>query len=247
MNGILATLGRELRAYFFSPLAYIVGALLLVVNGLTFWAIVAFLNDPRSGGSATPLAFFFGQTLYFWLVLLFVTPVLTMRLLSEERRSGTIETLMTAPVSEGQVVLGKFLAALLFYCFLWLPTLTYVGLLAAKSEVDWGPVAAGYLGIVGIGALFLAAGTFATALTKSQLVAAVLTFALLIPIFTFGLLEMLVNSPALREVFSYLNLWQHMEDLGRGIVDTRRLVYYATGTVLFLFLATRALAVRKWR
>ncbi len=247
MRAIWATLTRELKAYFFSPLAYIVGALLLLVNGLTFWAIVAFLNDPRAGGSATPLAFFFGQTLYFWLVLLFVTPVLTMRLISEERRSGTIETLMTAPITETQVVLGKFAAALVFYCFLWAPTLIYCAILAAHSEVDWGPVAAGYFGIVGIGALFLAVGTFATSLTKSQLVAAVLTFALLIPIFTFGLLELLVNDPGAREVFGYLNLWQHMEDLGRGIVDSRRLVYYVTGTALFLFLAARALAARKWR
>jgi ABC-2 type transport system permease protein len=246
MNGILATIGRELRAYFLSPLAYVVGALLLVVNGLTFGVILSFLNDPRSGIGA-PLELFFGQTLYFWLVLLFVTPVLTMRLLSEERRSGTIETLMTAPISEAQVVVGKFAAALVFYAFLWAPTLSYAGILAYFHRVDWGPVASGYLGILGIGAVFLSIGLLATALTRSQLVAAILTFALLIPVFTFGLLEMLTNNEAVKTALGYLNLWQHMDELSKGIVDTRHLVYYASTTAFFLFLAARALAARKWR
>jgi ABC-2 type transport system permease protein len=246
MNGIRATVARELRAYFLSPLAYIVAALLLVVNGLVFGVIISFLNDPRAPAGA-PLEYFFGQTIYFWLVLLFVTPVITMRLISEERRSGTIETLMTAPITEGQVVLGKFVAAWLFYVFLWLPTLSYAGILAYHHEVDWGPVASGYVGILGIGALFLSIGVLATAFTRNQLVAAILTFALLIPVFTFGLLEMLMNAEAAKTIFGYLNLWQHMEEFSKGIVDTRHLVYYASATAFFLFLATRALAARKWR
>jgi len=246
VNAIMATLGRELRAYFLSPLAYIVAALLLVVNGLTFVYIVSFLNDPRAGIGA-PLELFFGQTFFFWLVLLFVTPVLTMRLVSEERRSGTIEMLMTAPITEGQVIVGKFLAAFLFYAFLWLPTVSYAFILAYYHEVDWGPVASGYLGILGIGAVFLSVGVMSTAFARSQLVAAVLTFALLIPVFTIGLLEMLANTGGAKEILGYLNMWQHVEELAKGIVDTRRFVYYASTTALFLFLATRALAVRKWR
>lgn len=246
MKGILANFNREFRAYFFSPLAYIVAALLLLVNGVVFWLIVSYLNDPRASIGA-PLELFFGQTVYFWLVLLFVAPVLTMRLLSEERRSGTIEVLMTAPVTEGQVVVGKYLAAMAFYTFLWLPTLAYPGLLAYYGEVDWGPVAAGYLGVLGIGSLFLSIGMLASALTRSQLLAAILSFALLIPLFTFGLLENLFNSESLRELFSYLNLWQHMEEFGKGVVDTRRLVYYLATTALFLFLSARTLEARKWR
>jgi ABC-2 type transport system permease protein len=113
--------------------------------------------------------------------------------------------------------------------------------------VDWGPVAAGYLGVFGVGALFLSVGLFASALTRSQLVAAILTFALLIPLFTFGLLENLFNDPTLKQVFSYLNLWQHMEEFSKGIVDTRHLVYYLSVTVLFLFLSAKALEAKKWR
>ncbi|MCH7664405.1 MAG: ABC transporter permease [Acidobacteria bacterium] len=246
MNAFLATLSRELRAYFFSPLAYIVMAVLLLVNGFVFWLIVSFLSDPRAAAGA-PLELFFGQTFFFWLILLFMTPVLTMRLLSEERRSGTIEVLMTAPITEAQVVLGKYVAALSFYIALWVPTLAYAGVIARYSAVDWGPVASGYLGIAGVGALFLAAGLLASAVTRSQLIAALLTFVILVPMFTFGLLENLINNEIAKQIFGYLNLWQHMDDFAKGIVDSRRLVYYASATVFLLFLATRTLAVKKWR
>ena len=246
MKGILANLVREFRAYFFSPLAYIVAALVLLINGVVFWLIVSYLNDPRAAIGA-PLQLFFGQTFFFWLVIVFVAAVLTMRLLSEERRSGTIEVLMTAPVTEEQVVLGKYLAALGFYIFLWMPTLAYPSVLAYYSEVDWGPVAAGYLGVFGVGALFLSVGLLASALTRSQLVAAILTFALLIPLFTFGLLENLFNDATVKQAFSYLNLWQHMEEFSKGIVDTRHLVYYLSATVLFIFLSAKALEAKKWR
>ena len=242
----MAILKRELLAFFFSPLAYVVAALLLLVNGAVFWLIVSYLNDPRAGIGA-PLELFFGQTVFFWLVLLFVAPVVTMRLLSEERRSGTIEVLMTAPVTEAKVVVGKYLAALIFFLFLWLPTVVYAVILSIYSEVDWGPVASGYVGIVGIGALLLAAGVLASALTRSQLVAAVLTFAIAGPLFAVGFLEFLFTDEVLKELFNYFSLPRHMEDFSRGIVDSRRLVYYVSVSALFLFLAARALAAKKWR
>lgn len=246
MNGLVATLSRELRAYFLSPLAYAVMALFLLVNGFVLWIIVGFLSRPQAG-VGQPLEFFFGQTVFFWLVLLFVTPVLTMRSIAEERRSGTIEVLMTAPVSETQVVLGKFFASFLFYVALWVPTLLYVLILQRSVRVDWGPVAAGYVGILGIGALFLAVGIFASSLTKSQVVAALVTFAVLVLLFSCGLLENLVMAEGAKKIFEYLDLWRHMDDFGKGIVDSRRLVYYASATTFFLFLAARSLATRKWR
>ena len=246
MSALLATFRRELRAYFFSPLAYVVLFFFLVVNGLVFSIIVSFLNDPRAA-TGRPLDLFFGGTFFFWLVLLFVGPVLTMRLLSEELRSGSIEVLMTAPITEVQVVLGKYFAALAFYVVLWLPTLSYGAILSHYSSVDWGPIAGGYLGILLIGALFLAVGLFASAMTRSQLLAAVITFALLILLFSVGLLENLWNNDAAKQVFGYLNLWSHMDDFAKGIVDTRRLVYYVSAIAFFLFLTSRALEDRKWR
>jgi ABC-2 type transport system permease protein len=246
MRAVWATFARELRAYFFSPLAYVVLFFFLVINGFLFAMIMSFLNDPRSPGGP-PLGAFFGGTIFFWLILLFVCPVLTMRLVSEELRSGSIEVLMTAPVTEGQVVAGKYLAALTFYLFLWLPTLAYGLIVAYYESVDWGPVASGYLGVLGIGALFLAVGVFASALTRSQLVAAIITFALLVFLFSFGLLENLFPNEIAKQAFGYLNLWNHMDDFAKGIVDTRHLVYYLSATLFFLFLTARALEDRKWR
>jgi ABC-2 type transport system permease protein len=154
---------------------------------------------------------------------------------------------MTAPVTETQVVLGKYFAALLFYLCLWLPTLVYVAIIARHADVDPGPVAAGYLGVLGVGALFLAVGVFASSVARNQIVAAVLTFALLVLLFSFGLLANLVTGEVLKKAFAYLDLWQHMDDFAKGLVDTRRLVYYVSGSAFFLFLATRALAANKWR
>jgi gliding motility-associated transport system permease protein len=246
MMGIWATLKRELRAYFFSPLAYVVGAFLLIINGIVFAIIISYLADPRFP-AGRPLDYFFGGTWLFWLVLIFVAPVLTMRLLAEERRSGSIEVLMTAPVTETHVVLGKYLAALAFYVFLWLPTVVYAILVDFHSEIDWRTVAAGYLGILGVGAMFLAAGMLASALSRSQLVAAMVTFALLFAFFGVVFVEGLVNSPVAKEIAGYLSLRKQMQDFSMGIVDSRYLVYDLSMTVFFLFLTTRALAAKKWR
>jgi ABC-2 type transport system permease protein len=246
MKAVWATYSRELRAYFFSPLAYVVLFFFLVINGIAFSIIVTSLADPRAP-AGPPLELFFGGTFLFWLVLLFMTPILTMRLISEELRSGSVEVLMTAPITEGQVVAGKYFAVLTFYAFLWAPTLAYTGILAYNAKVDWGPVAAGYLGILSIGALLLAMGTFASAITKSQLVAAMITVALLIPLFLFGLVESLFNGEVAKQVLGHLSLASHMEELAKGIVDTRRLVFYASMSWFFLFLASRALEDKKWR
>jgi ABC-2 type transport system permease protein len=245
VSGLLATVGRELRAYFLSPLGWVVATGFLFFQGLSFQTILDYLNDPRAPASMTPLDFFFGGTLFFWLAMLFVGPVLTMRLLSEERRSGTLEMLLTAPVSEGQVVVGKYLGALLFFVALWTPTLVYVALLARQLPLDWGPVGAAYLGTLGIGAFFLAIGVFASSVTRNQVVAAVFAFAIIFVCFLPAFVEGLVNDPKLRDALQYLNLYQHMDEFSKGIVDSRHLVYYLSGTVFFLFLASRAVEAAK--
>ena len=144
-------------------------------------------------------------------------------------------------------MLGKYAAALVFSLFLWAPTLVFCAIVRWFTPVDWGPIAASYLGIVGIGALFLAVGLFASATSKNQIVAAVASFFFVLVLFSIGLLETLANGETARAVLGYLNLWQHMDEFAKGIVDTRHLVYYATGVGFFLFLTTRALAARKWR
>jgi ABC-2 type transport system permease protein len=240
---LLAIVGREWRAYFLSPLGWVILAAFLLVNGLIFSAIVQFLSAP---GAPKEGAFrlLFTNT-YFWIFNLFVIPVITMRLLAEERKSGTVEILLTSPVSEATVVLGKFLGALGFFLTLWVPTLVYVAFLRSQTSVDIGPVAASYLAIALLGSFFLSIGVFASALTKNQIVAAILAFAMLIPVFSAGLAEQAANDPGRRAVLSYLNLWDHMDEFVRGVVDTRRVVYYLSGTALFLFLAILSLATKK--
>ena len=247
MNGVVVTFTRELRAYFVSPLAYVVLACFLFIHGISFATLVGYLNDAPSTVGA-PMEFFFGGTILFWLALIFVGPILPMRLLSEERRSGALEILMTAPVTEGQVVLGKYLASLAFYVVLWSPTLVYSLVLWVYSDaVDWGPIASAYLGIFTIGAMFLAVGVFASAVSRNQIVAAILAFSLIFGLLVIGLLEFLSVGEGMREVIAYVNLIQHMDDFARGIVDTRRLVYYLSVAVFFLVLSSRTLALNKWR
>ena len=246
MRKLLALVQRELISYFSSPLAYVVLTAFLFVNGYVFYLIVAYLNDPRT----PPMAAFkllFGGTIFFWLMLLFVLPVTTMRLLAEERRTGTLEVLLTSPVSEGQVVLGKFLAAFVFYLFLWVPTLVYIVILALHSKLDPGPVFAGYLGIALLGVLFLSIGTLTSALVRNQIIAAVLAFAILVIVFSIGLVENLATGAVIKGALGYMNLWQHMDDFGKGIVDSRHVVYDLSLAGLFLFLATRALEASKGR
>jgi ABC-2 type transport system permease protein len=153
--------------------------------------------------------------------------------------------LLTSPVSEGEVVLAKFTGALGFFLTLWAPSLIYIWILRSHAPIDLGPVAAAYLGVLLIGGYFVSVGTFASTLTKNQIVAAIVSFALLVPIFATGLLDYLIHDPVNREKLNYVNMWVHLEEFARGVVDTRRLVYYVSATAFFLFLATASLAAKK--
>ena len=242
MKKLFAIVGREWRAYFFSPLAYVILTAYMFLNGWIFSRIVVFLARPGAPHERF-LSLMFTNT-FFWIFTLFIVPILTMRLLAEERRSGTLEVLLTSPVSEGTVVVGKFLGALGFFLVLWLPSLAFILYVRSKTDVDLGAVAGGYLGIALLGAYFLAIGTFASAVTKNQILAAILAFAMLIPVFSVGLFESGAD-PARQSLIGYLNIWDHMDEFARGVVDTRRLVYYLSGTGLFLLLAATVLASKK--
>ena len=243
MSRMLAICERELRAYFTSPIAYVVLTALLVVNGIYFSVIVSAMNEVEVSFGA-PFSPFFGGFIFYWFFMLIVPPVLTMRLLAEEVRSGTLETLMTAPVTDLQVVLGKYLASLAFFVLLWLPTLIYAVYLGLYTDLDPGPVLSGYLGTLLIGAMFLAAGLFASSLTRNQVVAAVLGFTLASTLFTLGLMEYL--QPAQAGLWAYFNLHSQMIDFGKGVVDSRSVVYTLSTTLFLLFAAVRALEHRRW-
>lgn len=243
MKALLAILKREFLAYFFSPLAYVVLTAFLFINGYVFYAILLSLNSPETPRQELMALFF--KNVFYWIFMMLVSSIVAMRLVSEERKSGSIEALLTAPVGEGTVITGKFLGGLTFFLFLWLPTVLYPVALSRYGTIDFGPIASSYLGIALFGALFIAAGTFASALTKNQIIAAIVSFVMILALFLAGVFRELVADPKLKEGLGYLNLIEHMDDFARGLVDTRRVVYVVSAVVFFLFLATKALQGNK--
>ena len=230
----LTLLGRELRGLFLSPLGWVILTLFLLVQGYAFFLLLELCNHPK-GPPGPMLNYFFGGSFFYWLFVIAVISLLTMRLLAGERRLGTLDLLLAAPVGETPVVLGKFLAVVLFYAFLWLPTLAHV-VLAARlgGDADAGAVAAGYLGTLTLGAAALSVGVLCSSLTRSQLLSGIATFSLLGAILQLGPLELFVQSPWLRSLVGALNLFDHLEDFSRGLVDSRPLLLYASLTVFCL-------------
>jgi len=246
MLNVPAMIRREFVSYFLSPIAYVMLVVAMGFNGFVFTLIINFLSDPSSP-RIPPLQMLFGGTMFFWLTVIFFVPVITMRLIAEERKSGTIETLMTAPVTDLEVIVSKFLAAWGFYICLWLPTLVYVLLLSRFTDIDIGPVFSGYMGTMLVGAMFISLGLMVSAFTRNQIIAAILAFLVCAVLFAVGILDYLSMDSGGESVLGYLNLYSHMEEMSRGIVDSRRLVYYVSTTVAALFLSVRALETRRWR
>ena len=238
---------RDFTSYFYSPIAYVVLTVCLFFNGLTFNLILSVLNRPDFPPTESAMELFFGRTIFFWLVALIIPPVLTMRLLSEEKKTGTMEVLMTAPVTDAEVVLAKFLAAFAFYLIIWLPTLIYPLIIEIFGNLDWGRVWSGYLGIALIGMPFLAIGLLASSLTDNQIIAVILSFVILAVLFSVGLLDYILAGSKLKPVFSYLSIWRHFHDFGRGVIDTKPLVYYLSLAAFNLFVTVRMVEMRRWK
>jgi len=248
MRTFLTMWRREVAAYFLSPIAYVTGIFFLVVMGFSFWVLVVALTDGPAGVGAMRALF---ESLFFWIALLVVVPVITMRLFADEKRTGTIEVLMTAPVTDVSVVLGKYCGALSFFVVMWLPTVTYAFILQSftplTASVDLGPLLGGYVGALLIGAFYIALGLFASSLTSNQVIAAIVSFALFGLFFFSGLLTYVARSDLVREVVSYTSALAHMADFSRGAIDTRPLVLYVSGTVYLLFATVKVIESRKWK
>lgn len=246
MRAVWVILKREVYSFFVSPMAYVLLTVWLFLTGLAYWILASyFAQQPMgSGAQGNPLTMFFGQTTLFYLPMLVIVPLVTMRLLAEEQNRGTIESLMTAPVSEISIVLGKYLASLVFWLAMWVPTLLYVWLTSRYGDIDMGAVATSYLGVFGIGAYYLALGTLMSAIAKNQIVAAILTFFALGALFVIGLGQF-VFGEEYREVFAYLSVWGHMEAFSRGVVDSRYLVFDATLSILGITFAIGVLQARR--
>jgi len=238
---------RELFAFFVTPLAWVLITVFLFVQGMHFFTIVDhFANIGQAISDQTPLQAFFGNTVLLYLVLFLLVPPMTMRLFAEERRSGTIETLMTAPVSPWSVVLAKYASVITTYVAMWAPTTLYLVILKRSGDIDWQVAGAAYLGVFLIGASYLALGLLMSAITKSQFLALILTALLILGLFILGILEFVAREGTLlHDVASHVSVWAHMNDFASGIVDSRRLVFYGT-TIAFPLFAT-ARVVDSWR
>lgn len=236
MSRVLAIAGRELRTYFTSPLAYVVAAFFVLVSGYLFSLILYHTKQ----ASLTPL--FSNLTVMF----LLITPALTMRLLADERRTGTIELLMTSPITDRELVLGKYLSAVLFLAFLLGLTLVYPLILAFLGKPDWATIWTGYLGTFLLGASFMAIGVFASSVTANMIIAAMITFALSLVCWLLPSAGQMFGGAA-NDVMTYMSVINHQENLGRGVIDTSDLIFYASFILAFLFLTIRSVETYHWR
>lgn len=245
MSRLLALGRRELFAYFYAPVPYLVMFLFLLMTAFMFWL-----------GMSQDAALITYDGVLSWLAfaLLFLIPMLTMNSVAEERSRNTLETLLTAPVHDWQVIAAKWGATFAFYVFMLLPTLIYWPILATIGESigkpETGPILSGYLGALLLGGLYIAIGIFASSLTENSLLSAFLAFFTSIGLMIVNLYtgDSDPNTPQfIREAGGYLTPQGHFESFVQGKVAVYDLIYFVSMTLLFLFLAVRSLESRKWR
>jgi ABC-2 type transport system permease protein len=227
--------GKEFKSYLASPMAYVVTGIFLAASGAFFGANPSTYMETSINGFLQAGV----------ILLLLFAPLLTMRLLAEERKLGTIELLLTAPVRDSEVILGKFLGSVAILTVMLALTLYYPLLLIIFGDPDIGPIVSGYLGLLLLGYSSLAVGIFASSLTSNQIVSAVVAIGILVALYFLGFAASFLP-PALGEVVSYFSTSFYFPDFMRGIIDTRGIVYYLSITILFTFLAIRSLENSRW-
>lgn len=238
MTSIPTLVRREANAIFLSPIVYVVTAVFLLLSGYFFYAITVSSREPSLRYVLDNMA----------ITLLFVTPMITMRLLSEEAKSGTLQTLMTAPVTDFEVVAAKFIAGMLFFIVMIAPTIVYCIILyvLADPNPDLGQMVAGYIGLLLLGCLFVSVGLMFSSLTQNQIVAAVSALVVLLLLWVLGWASGM-TSGVLKNVLEYLGIGKHLASFRKGLIDTRDVIYYLSLTAFALFLTVRAVESRKWR
>jgi ABC-2 type transport system permease protein len=250
-----AVFKKELRLYFSSPIAYAVLTIFSLIAGWFFYNVFAFYTIMSMQSAMNPMM---GRDLSIAegvlrplfqnisVIMLLLMPILTMRLFAEEKRSGTIELLLTYPVRDGEVLLGKYLAAVAVFAIMLVLTLAYPLIMAWVTTVEWGPLATGYLGLLLQGAAFIAVGILISSLTENQIVAAVATFGTLL---MFWVIAWASDSAggSLGRVLSHVSITEHFDSFAKGVIDTKDLIYYLDLTILALFLTLRSLDSKRWR
>ena len=251
---VFAIARRELKAYFGSPIAFVVLGFFAIVFGMFFVSILSyFLQTSMMGAQfGGPQTVNVNQMLIRPLLLnmtvvyLFVLPLITMRTYSEEKRSGTIELLLTSPVTDVEIILGKFIGAMGLYCAMLAVSMLHVGLLFAYGNPEWKPILTAYLGLVLFGGCFISVGLFISSLTKNQIVAGMATFAVFLLLWVIDWPSQSAT-PRVAAVLTYLSITQHLEDFLKGVIDTQHLVYYISFIGFGLFLTARSVDSERWR
>ena len=251
MRNILAICNKELRGYFASPVAYILMAIFAVLFGYFFYAATAFFamaSMESQGGQPmninqqiiSPLL---GNSS---VVALFLIPMITMRLFAEEKRQGTMELLLTSPIRDWEIVIGKFLGAFLMYAAIIAISMLDVSLLFAYGNPSWQPILAGYLGLLLQGGCLLAVGTYISTTTRNQIVAGGVTFAVCLLLWVLSWMTELEQS-TMAKVIAYCSVLTHFESFSKGVIDSKDVVFYLTFIFFGLFLTTRSLESMRWR
>jgi ABC-2 type transport system permease protein len=253
MRNILAIAQKELRSYFASPIAYIVLGFWALLYGWFFITILAyFVRASMQSGQFGPQAANVNQQLIRPLVqnvtilVLFLLPMVTMRTYSEEKRSGTIELLLTSPITDWQIILGKFIGAMALYGAMLLVTMIHLGLLFYFGRPEWKPVLTAYLGLLLLGGCFVSVGLFISSLTKNQIVAGMVTFAVFLLLWVITWIGSF-SGPTVDQLTQYLSIVDHLDDFGKGVLDTTHVIYYLSFITFGLFLTSKSVESERWR
>jgi ABC-2 type transport system permease protein len=250
MRAWFTLMRRDLGSFFLSWTGYVIISVVVFLLGLCFSVMLQALNSETT---EEPLMELFYNTHFFWYILLLACPIITMRSFAHEKFCGTFETLMTTPVSDLQVVLAKFSACLVFYLIAWLPLIACLFVVRHFSNdpnaLEPGTLASTFLGIALLGGLFMSFGCFASSLTRSQIIAAMFSFAIGISLFLLSFLSysMAGQLTWAAKLFAHVSLAEHMRDFSRGVVDVRPVVFFLSTTALFLFLTLKSVESRRWK
>jgi ABC-2 type transport system permease protein len=262
VSNILAIAQKEIRAYFASPIAYVVIGLFSILFGVFYYAILDWFvkQGMQMAMGMGPQSLNVNERMIrpllqnAMVMLLFVLPMITMRTYAEEKRSGTMELLLTSPITDVQILVGKFLGALTLYAAMLAVTLVYVIGLFAFGTPEWKPIATAYLGLVLFGGCFISVGMLVSSFTKNQIVAGMMTFVVFLLLWVIDWLASSATGlfgasagPVVEEVLNYLSITQHFDDFGKGIIDTKHLIFYVSFITFGLFLTARSVDSERWR
>ena len=253
MSNVLAIAQKELKGYFASPIAYIVIGFFALVFGWFFFASITFflqaslqMGMPGQGQINVNAMAIRPLLQNVSVVALFVLPLVTMRTYSEEKRSGTIELLLTSPLTDTQIVLGKFFGALALYALMLGVTWIHMGILFVYGNPEWKPIVSGYLGLLLMGASFISLGLLVSSLTKNQIVAGMVTFALLLLLWTVNWMSESAG-PVMQKVLTAVSITDHFDDFSKGVIALSHLVYYLSFITFGLFLTAKSVDSERWR